>query len=332
MSLPMFRHALRAATSVGLFAAIAINPSETAAQPACELPVHAYLTDDAGAALDGSVDIEFRFYTEVGPEAVPAECRSYGPMTTDAGWLRVSVDACGDPDPGDCGTSPLVDLFADGATNLWIGVFLDGEETGPRITMGSVPFALRAASAGDAATLDGLGPDAFESAGALSAHAGDPDAHHSSTSEGIDITPASVRVGETVVNDGRVDLGVDADDELTTVIVQTLTGGGDADALHSHASSGGSGGACLVAWGRSDCPADFTLFYAGRAVQGYGAHRDYGSSDTLTMALGETLCADPDGLPASETFTPTNYTQGLIEVGGTTRYQGTGLACAVCCR
>ena len=119
---------------------------------------------------------------------------------------------------------------------------------------------------------------------------------------------------------------------MTTEIVQTLTGGGDADALHSHAASGGAGAACLVAWGRADCPADFTLFYAGRAVQGYGAHRDYGSSDTLTMALGDTLCADVSGLATSEPFTPTHYTQGLLEVGGETRYYRDGLDCAVCCR
>ena len=50
------------------------------------------------------------------------------------------------------------------------------------------------------------------------------------------------------------------------------------------------------------------------------------------MALGDTLCADVSGLETSEPFTPTHYTQGLLEVGGETRYYRDGLDCAVCCR
>ena len=76
-------------------------------------------------------------------------------------------------------------------------------------------------------------------------HGTDPDAHHSSTSDGLHITPASVALSGsgTQLVDGQIDLGSEGDDALTASMVQTLTGGGDADTLHSHAasSSGGSG-------------------------------------------------------------------------------------------
>jgi hypothetical protein len=314
-------------------ATILLLPATVHAQPTCDLPLQAYVTDDAGSPLDGSVDLELRVYTDSAPDAVAAECRSFDDAIVDEGWLRVTVDACGAPPAGDCGTLPLSELLADGGVDLWVGFVVGGEEMSPRLALGSVPFALHAARAGDSSTLDGRAADDFETAGSVTAHAVNPDAHHSSTSDGIDITPSSVRIGDTVVTDGSVDLGVDAADELTAAIVQTLTDGGDADVLHGHASAGSDGGACLTAWGRSDCPTDFSLFYAGVAVQSYGAHRDFGSSDTLTMALGETLCADSEGLAAGSAFTPTLYTAGLVELGGTTIHQGTdGLACAVCCR
>ena len=52
---------------------LALGVSATAL---CELPVTAYLTDDAGAPLDGFIDVELRFYLEPMGEA-PAECRSF---------------------------------------------------------------------------------------------------------------------------------------------------------------------------------------------------------------------------------------------------------------
>jgi hypothetical protein len=317
-----------------LSAAALILPSAAHSQPTCDLPLQAYVTDDAGAPVDGALDLELRFYTDSAPDAVAAECRSFDGALAEGGWIRVTVDACGPPPVGDCGALSLSDLLNDGARDLWVGFTVGGDELEPRLALGSVPFAVHSARAGDAATLEGLSADAFEPSGVVAAHTADPDAHHSATSDGIVITPSSVQVGDTHIDDGSVDLGLDADDELTAEIVQTLTGGGDADALHGHtAGDAGVGGACLTAWGRSDCPADFALFYAGVAVQGYGAHRDFGSEDTLTMALGETLCVDPAGMDGGSSFSPTYYTAGLVELGATTIHQSSsGLACAVCCR
>ena len=85
-------------------------------------------------------------------------------------------------------------------------------------------------------------------------HGADPDAHHSSTSDGIDITPASVTIQgtSTSLTDGSIDLGSSADDALSASMVQTLTGGGSADALHTYASTS-VGGGCYTVLGTATC-------------------------------------------------------------------------------
>ena len=66
--------------------------------------------------------------------------------------------------------------------------------------------------------------------------------HHSAISDGLHITPASVALSDsdTQLTDGQIDLGSEGDDALTGIMVQTLTGGGDADTLHTHAASSDS--------------------------------------------------------------------------------------------
>jgi hypothetical protein len=74
-------------------------------------------------------------------------------------------------------------------------------------------------------------------------HAGTPDAHHSDTSDGLAITPASVTLQgtATALTPGELDLGSAVDDVLTGAMVTTLTGGGQADSLHSHAAQAAAG-------------------------------------------------------------------------------------------
>ncbi len=59
--------------------------------------------------------------------------------------------------------------------------------------------------------------------------------------DGQHIEPASIALQgtSTALEDGLLDLGPAVDDELTAEMLQTLTGGGNADALHSHAGNGG---------------------------------------------------------------------------------------------
>ena len=71
---------------------------------------------------------------------------------------------------------------------------------------------------------------------------------HTTDTDGADITPASVTIQgtSTSLQSGELDLGSSTDDSLTAAMVQTLTGGGDADSLHSHASASSSGSNRIV--------------------------------------------------------------------------------------
>jgi hypothetical protein len=99
---------------------------------------------------------------------------------------------------------------------------------------------------------------------AYDAHAGDPDAHHPADSAGLDIVPKSVAIegGDTQLKDGHLDLGPGAHDHLDSAMVNTLTGGGDADALHTHAGLGG-GGVCYTAWNTTECAESFQAVVQG---------------------------------------------------------------------
>lgn len=299
------------------------------AQPHCDLPVSAYLSDGDGVPLDGTTDVELRFYGEPAPDAPPTECRSFTDAIVDAGWLRVTVDGCSTPPAGDCGLVPLADLFA-GADGLWVGVSIDGTELGPRLPIGAVPFAVRA---GNADTLQGLAPTAFEATGSIDAHAANADAHHSSTSDGIAITPSSVTVGDTHVESGRVDLGADATDELTAEIVATLTGGGEADALHGHAADGGAGGNCYVAWGATSCGGAFEAMYTGVIAQ-LTQYSDWGGTGIGVSAVGPMCVADEAIGSFASIAAPLQYSEIMVGRDGRERIIPVGdrLGCAVCCQ
>lgn len=81
-----------------------------------------------------------------------------------------------------------------------------------------------------------------------------PTPPHSSTSDGVDITPRSVTPRDTSVPPWRADLGPDFSDELTASIVTVLTGGGQVDAVHTHAGHGITGG-CYTGYETTECAA-----------------------------------------------------------------------------
>ena len=298
------------------------------AQPTCELPIAGYLTDDAGAALAGTIDVELRFYADPAPDAPPVECRSFDEVEIDRGWMRLSVDACSDPPVGDCGIVPLTELF-DGAPGLWVGVSVAGVELDPRIPVGAVPFAVRSS---DSDALQGRGPEAFEAAGSIVTHALDPDAHHSSTSDGVEITPSSVTVGDTSIGSGEVDLGPDVDDELTAAIVTTLTGGGEADALHGHAAGDVTGGSCYIAHGTTACADGWTLIHAGYALESlsYDPDDDVDGDDSAAVAVAP-YCVDQAAVEITTSGSP--MARALVTTGDNLAVTLTGaLRCAFCCR
>jgi hypothetical protein len=176
------------ALALSVFFTLAL-PAEAAAQSTCTLPVSAYLTDGAGSPLDGAIDVELRFYDDGAPDALPIECRST-PATLESGWLRLLVDACGAPEPGDCGVVPLTSLLGS-SESLWVGIRVDDDELTPRQLVGAVPYAVHAA---DAAALGGRSADEFASADELAAHIADG---HDGGGVGVPAMTAMTTGGET---------------------------------------------------------------------------------------------------------------------------------------
>ena len=141
-----------------------------------------------------------------------------------------------------------------------------------------------------------------------------------------DVHVARLQAGATTsLSAGRLDLGPDANDQLTAAMVRSLAGGGNADALHTHAGLG-AGGVCYTAWGLSTCASGFSVAYAGKTVWPgistpqisapqfcYGGPRlrEATSAKVLLLALGEA----PD-------------------LGGAAEFYRSGLSgdCVVCCK
>jgi len=360
-----------------------VTPALASAQSTCALPVDAWLGDLAGAPADGPVDVELRFYVSDHADAPALDCRVATDVPVRDGWMRMVVDACSVPEPGDsgCGAAPLTDLFdtalaADARLFMGVTIGDDVDELGPRVEVGAVPFSVRAGAAlyadeaGECVSLVGFDPaeylradadidadtfagrpvEDFELAGmaedlvddALALHAADPDAHHSSTSDGLNLTPASVTVGRTALTDGTLDLGDGADDALTAAMVETLTAGGNADALHTHAGSGG-GGACYTAWGRASCLDGWSMAYSGYAVS--QTTSIYRSGTFGGGGAGGPICVAAEGA-SWETFngylgSSTYILQRTAALGSDAGTNFTvarapdgvpGISCAICCR
>ena len=296
------------------------------AQTLCDLPVSAFLTDSAGAPLEGAVDVELRFYLEESDE-LPLECRSFPASSLDEGWLRATVDACATPDPGDCGVNPIRSLLTGGAERVYVGIVVGGgDELLPRVAVGAVPYAI---SAFDSQRLGGAEPDAFEAAGTasglLDAHASEADAHHPSDSAGVHIRPSGADIGDITVDGSRIDFGPETDDELNAEIVRTLTGGGEADALHTHASGSGGSGGCYVAWGVTTCLDGWTAAYDGYSLA---------LSSSYTRDVSALYCVEETSVVESGGVSTWFRLLGPLSEGVEGDYQSpTGeLPCAVCCR
>ena len=313
--------------AIALAALMLLSGRPLIAQTLCDLPVSAFLTDAAGAPLDGSIDLELRFYLAE-DEPLPLECRSFADTPVESGWLRATVDACATPEPGDCGVNPIRTLLAGGADRVFVGIVVaDGTELLPRIAVGAVPYAI---AAFDSQRLGGSGPDEFEAAGIasglLDTHVAEPSAHHPSDSAGIHIRPTSADVGDITIDGARVDFGPEVDDELTGEIVQTLTGGGEADALHTHASgSGDSGGGCYVAWGLTTCMEGWSAAYDGHSLA---------LSSSYTREIAGLYCVEDTSVVESGGVSTWFRLLGPLSEGAEGDYQSpTGeLPCAVCCR
>lgn len=157
------------------------------------------------------------------------------------------------------------------------------------------------------------------------------------TGDGV-ATPG-VAVGEsTLLVDGELDLGPEVNDNLTAASVKTLTGGGDADALHTHAGLGG-GGVCYTAWGTQSCGEGFTAVVVGARLGSYWTfNQDYGLLPTAECVDSEFLPDEPEngdndaGVVWIKVNSDIVNLSWLTRVNNVTMYSYVALPCAVCCK
>ena len=58
--------------SLCVTAVLVLGTADAYAQSRCSLPVSAFVTDDAGERVDGTIDIELNFFVDDAPDATPA--------------------------------------------------------------------------------------------------------------------------------------------------------------------------------------------------------------------------------------------------------------------
>ncbi|MCP3982718.1 MAG: hypothetical protein GY716_25790 [bacterium] len=192
-----------------------------AAEPSGLMNYQGVLRDSSGIPIDGSREMVFRFYDasgdpscSVGTLLLTDSHTGAGAVTLANGQFNVLLGS-GSIAAGTEAT--LAETFRDNA-GVWLEVEVGGEALCPRIRVGASGFALNADS------LDGV-----DSSGYL-------DTSSSAQSKSGDLT-----VQDLTVSGGDLDLGAGSDDDLTAADVTTLTGGGNADTLHTHSMLGSVG-------------------------------------------------------------------------------------------
>ena len=175
------------------------------------------VTDEAGKPYAQAVDVQLKLYDKA--DAAVAKCTA-PTVKAEAGSGRFAVVL-----PNECAQA------VHAASDLWVEATV-GARVLPKAHVGAVPYALESASASQSQqALDlkcvgcvGVAKMAFDQDVDLKGH------------------KLTTGPGGAVLEAGEFDLGAVAGDELTSAHVKTLTGGGNADALHTHAGGPGGGG------------------------------------------------------------------------------------------
>ena len=278
-----------------------------------EATVESYITN-------GAIDLNSN--TTIGGNTVVTSATTLNPN-----WLDINNRPSGLDDGDDdaltntaCTDGQI--LVYDIATNAWIC----GTDTDTTLSSSEVQGMIELMSS---LALQGSTTIGGEAPLLASNHGNDADAHHSSTSDGLDITPTSVTIQgtSTSLTDGSIDLGANADDALSAAMVQTLTGGGDADSLHTHAATGG-GGACYTVWGTTSCGAGHTQIYSGLArasiVTSVSYNKPYSSS-----GANDSICVEASAV-SSALQTSNSSDERVFWANSTTKVLN--VTCALCCQ
>ncbi|MGM0556328.1 MAG: hypothetical protein ACQEVA_08100 [Myxococcota bacterium] len=125
---------------------LTIPQMASAQQVPAEVPIQAFLADDNGVPVDGTVTVRFGIYDDaVGGNELHNEEVT---LDADAGAFTAYI-------------TPDLSIFQDNQ-ELYLGLAVDGgSEMSPRLQMATVPYAAVAGTAADAATLDGMSSSDF---------------------------------------------------------------------------------------------------------------------------------------------------------------------------
>jgi hypothetical protein len=127
-------------------------------------------------------------------------------------------------------------------------------------------------------------------------------------------------------------VGSGVNDKLTAAQVATLTGGGNADMLHTHTAqsiTGMVGGSCMTAWNTTLCPAGYGAAYTGTATSmAIYDGSNYGG-------IGTPICANAMTHPQTNSSTFVRWVSPAPAASnvnyGHAWNQNLTMPCAVCC-
>jgi hypothetical protein len=324
-------------------------------------PIHC---PDLAACPDGLPDLTFRLYDQAEDGAAIWEETHEG-VSVHHGHFQVVLGA----------TSPVGVELLQGSTYLGVEVETAGEMS-PRQAVVSTPYALRAQAADN---LGGLPASDYVTTAVLPEVCVTPEDLPGLLAElepgelpgdgdtlatlsclpgavalwngafwdcGHDLTPDSLTIAgtDTQLKDGSLDLGPGLNDELDAAMVNTLTGGGDADALHTHAGLGG-GGVCYTVWGENTCAEGFVTAYKGRRGSTYQKYHDVNAPVPATSAYEIAVCLHENIVPAEPaegqwsaskpnipSYMLNTYIHTQFDDGTGAWTMGLLIPCAICCK
>ncbi len=187
------------------------------------------VTDETGAPYTTAVNVSVAFYDS--PSSQLSKCTSaVTQAAANSGRFAVVL-------PPECAQAvhDTQDLWTEttvGPNNLVL----------PRAHVGAVPYALEADSATVAASAKNVTCTGCVTVDKMQIDKDLDLQNHNLTSTTGKVTAGTLSTGAAGANltTGTLDLGPTVGDELTSAAVTTLTGGGNADALHTHAGLGTS--------------------------------------------------------------------------------------------
>lgn len=182
------------------------------------------VTDNAGKPYPTAQEVVVQFYDQAGA-AVP-KCAAPA-VQSEAGTGRFSVVL-----PAACAQA------VHDTPDLWAEAVV-AKVALPKVHIGAVPYALQAEGAKLANTAKIATGVECQGCVKVAAMGFDKD---------VDLGGNKLLTGPggAVLQNGKLDLSGAAGDELSSAQVKTLTGGGNADALHTHAGAGGGGGGQVI--------------------------------------------------------------------------------------